>query len=322
MDAPKTLRDAIVFFSDAENCRKFMVSIRWEDGVVRCPTCDSASLIYLENAKIYYCRAKHSKQKFSLKVGTIFEDSPISLEKWLPAYWLLANCKNGISSYELARAIGVTQKSAWFMLHRIRFSMGQDASEPMGGEGPFEVDETFIGPNPQKMHANKRQERYNALNARPKVPVMGMLDRDSRQVRARVVPNVKRETLQNAILDQIEKGSTVYTDGAVGYDNLAAKEYVHETVNHVEEYVRGQVHTQGIENFWALLKRTLKGTYVAVEPFHLDQYVGEQVFRYNNRHTKRNPLTDADRFIIGLSQTTGKRLTHAELTGKTQERPF
>ena len=150
---------------------------------------------------------------------------------------------------------------------------------------------------------------------------MGMLDRDSRQVRAKVVPNVKRETLQNAILDQIQKGSTVYTDGAVSYDNLAAREYVHETVNHVEEYVRGQIHTQGIENFWALMKRGLKGTYIAVEPFHLDRYIGEQVFRYNNRATKDNPLTDSDRFAFAVTQIVGKRLTYAELTGKELKKP-
>ena len=145
---------------------------------------------------------------------------------------------------------------------------------------------------------------------------MGMLNRDSRQVRAKVVPNVKRDTLQTAILEQIEKGSTVYTDQAVGYYDLAAQEYVHETVNHVEEYVHGQVHTQGLENFWSLLKRGLRGTYVAVEPFHLDRYVGEQVFRYNNRATKDNPLNDSDRFALAVTQIVGKRLTYAELTGK------
>ena len=248
------------------------------------------------------------------------EDSAIGLDKWLMAMWMLANCKNGVSSWEIHRSLGITQKSAWFLLHRIRLAMDQKTDDKMGGEGPFEVDETFIGPNPQKMHADKRSARYKALSARPKVPVMGMLDRDSRQVRAKVVPNVKRETLQNAILEQIEKGSTVYTDRAVSYDNLTAREYVHETVNHVEEYVRGQIHTQGIENFWALLKRGLRGTYIAVEPFHLDRYVGEQVFRYNNRATKQNPLNDADRFAFTVTQIVGKRLTYAELTGKNSEK--
>jgi len=188
-----------------------------------------------------------------------------------------------------------------------------------GDNGPIEVDETFVGPKPQKMHASKRAKRQQAHSAKLGIPVMGMLDRDARQVRAKVIPNVKRETLQNEILKQIEKKSTVYTDGWVGYDRLRAQEFVHETVNHVEEYVRGQVHTQGIENFWSLLKRSLRGTYVAVEPFHLDGYVTEQVFRYNNRATKDNPLNDADRFTLVVSQITGKRLTYAELTGKVEE---
>jgi transposase-like protein len=161
-----------------------------------------------------------------------------------------------------------------------------------------------------------------AMNGRNKTVVMGMLDRDARKVRAKMVPNVKRETLQNEILNEIEKKSTVYTDSAPAYDNLAVKDFVHETVNHVEEYVRGQIHTQGIENFWSLLKRGLKGTYVAVEPFHLDAYVDEQVFRYNNRATRDNPLEDSDRFMLAVSQIVGKRLTYAELTGKVGETAF
>jgi transposase-like protein len=248
-----------------------------------------------------------------LKVGTIFEDSPIGLDKWLPAAWLLSNSKNGVSSYEIARALGVTQKSAWFMMHRIREAMQGGFMYKMDG-GPIEIDETHFGPNTRKMHASKRSKL--AKEGYQKPVVFGMLDRESRQVRAKVVPNVKRETLQNEILEQIEKGAKVYTDRYTGYDNLAAQEYIHETVNHIEEYVRGQVHTNGIENFWALLKRGLRGTYVAVEPFHLDRYVTEQVFRFNNRATKDNPLNDADRFTLLMSQIAGKRLTYAELIGK------
>jgi transposase-like protein len=318
MDAPKTLLEAIQFFSDAENCRQFMVAIRWEDGVVRCPYCNSDAVIYLANAKVYYCRAKHPKQKFSLKIGTIFEDSPIGLDKWLPAYWLLSNCKNGISSYELARAIGVTQKSAWFMLHRIRFSMQSAPDLRMGQEGgPVEADETFIGGKPKNMHLRKRKLAKNGNFHTDKPAVFGMLDRETREVRAKVIPNVKREVLQNEILDQVVKGSKVFTDGWKGYNGLA-DEFVHDTVNHLREYVRGEVHTQGIDNFWSLLKRTLSGTYVAVEPFHLDRYVSEQAFRFNNRKNK----DDYDRFSLAVSQGNGKRLTLAELTGKTEQRPF
>jgi hypothetical protein len=327
METPKTLLDAIRFFEDGENCRLFMIATRWADGIVRCPRCGSESVSYMPNAKQYHCKAKHEKSKFSLKVGTIFEDSPIGLEKWLPAAWLISNCKNGISSYEVARALGITQKSAWHMLHRLRLAMKSDVNIKLGSsDGPVEVDETFIGGNPKNMHKKRRialqRERSAMPNAKPdyypgRAVVMGMLDRDSRQVRAKVIPNVRRETLQSEILERIEKGSSVYTDSASGYINLAAQEYIHETVNHVEEYVRGEVHTQGIENFWALLKRGLKGTYVSVEPFHLDRYVDEQVFRYNNR----KDMNDGARFVKILSQIVGKRLTYAELTGKTAESP-
>jgi len=318
---PKTLLEAIQYFSNTENCRQFMISIRWPDGVVKCPYCGKENPAWMPKSRVYFCTGGHPKAKFSLKVGTIFEESPIRLEKWLPAAWLIANCKNGISSYEVARAIGVTQKSAWFMMHRLREAMkGAGLTVKIGGEGsgPIEIDETFVGPNPQRMHASRRLKLQHAITNRTnKVPVMGMLDRETRQVRAQVIPNVKRETLQNAILNQIEGGATIYTDNASAYDRLpAAKDFIHETVNHVEEYVRGQVHTQGIENFWSLLKRGLRGTYVAVEPFHLDRYVAEQVFRFNNRATKENPLNDADRFVIAMMQVVGKRLTYAELTGK------
>ncbi|MGA9127402.1 MAG: IS1595 family transposase [Terracidiphilus sp.] len=251
----------------------------------------------------------------------MFEDSPISLDKWLIATWLVANCKNGVSSYEIMRTVGVTQKSAWFMLHRIRLALANGSLEKLGGSegGPVEVDETFIGGKPKNMHMAQRLKMKQGMNANPKMAVMGMLDRESRQVRAKVIPNAKREVLQRHILNEIEKGSTVYTDGWTGYDNLAAQDYIHETVTHINEYVRGQVHTQGIENFWSLLKRGLNGTYVAVEPFHLHRYVDEQAFRYNNRATKDNPLTDYDRFMLALSQISGKRLTYAELTGKVGE---
>jgi transposase-like protein len=317
MKAPKTLQQAILYFADPDNCIRYMVDHRWPNGVV-CPACGRKDVTWLDTQKKWQCKSSHPKRQFTAKVGTVFEDSPLGLEKWLPAAWMICNAKNGISSHEIARALGVTQKTAWFMLQRIRLAMKNGSIFKIGGSdsGPVEIDETFIGPKPQKMHRARRLNMQGAMNGQTKAAVMGMLDRESRQVRARVVPNVKRETLQAAILSGIEKGSTIYTDGYPAYDNLAAQEYVHETVNHVEEYVRGQVHTQGIDNFWSLLKRTLSGTYVAVEPFHLDRYVDEQVFRYNNRATKDNPLTDADRFSALLCGVSGKRLTYAELTGK------
>lgn len=323
MKAPKTLREAIIYFADADNCITYMVAHRWPNGVI-CPTCGRKDVTWLASQRKWQCKSAHAKRQFSAKVGTIFEDSPLGLEKWLPAVWLIVTAKNGISSMEISRSLGVTQKTAWFMLHRIREAMKNGSMLKMGGSdmGPVEVDETFVGPKPQKMHRERRLRMQSAEKANQKTIVMGMLDRESRQVRAKVIPNVKRETLQAEILNQIERGSTVYTDGYASYDLLAAQEYIHATVNHIEEYVRGEVHTQGIENFWSLLKRTLTGTYVAVEPFHLDRYVTEQVFRYNNRATKNNPLTDVDRVALLLSQVAGRRLTYAEVTGKVGETAF
>jgi transposase-like protein len=333
METPKTLQACIQHFSDPENCRKFMVGVRWLDGIVRCPHCNSDKVTYLANAKLYRCYGDHPKQKFSLKVGTVFEDSPIPLEKWLPAVWLVVNCKNGISSYELHRSLGVTQKSAWFMLHRIRLAMQAKSFDKIGGPGSeVEVDETFIGGKARNMHKGKRIRMMNANvtsfgrersgNLPGKVAVHGILDREARKIRATVVPNIKRATLQQAVLDNVQAGSSVYTDQAVAYDNLSKHKYTHEVVNHLQEYVRGRVHTNGMENFWSLLKRGLNGTYVAVEPFHLSRYVDEQAFRYNNRATKGNPLSDADRFHLALSQIAGKRLTFAEVTGKVGETAF
>jgi transposase-like protein len=320
MKAPKTLQDAILYFADSDNCLKYMVDHRWPNGV-ECPTCGRKDAKWLANQRKWQCKSTHAKRQFSVKVGTIFEDSALGLDKWLPAVWIIASAKNGVSSYEIARSLGVTQKTAWFMLHRIREAMKNGSMMKFGGSdsGPVEVDETFVGPKPQKMHRERRMRMQTAQKGNQKAIVMGMLDRESRQVRAMVVPNVKRETLQAKILSEIERGSTVYTDGYPAYDHLTAQDYIHATVSHVEEYVRGQIHTQGIENFWSLLKRSLNGTYVAVEPFHLDRYVTEQVFRYNNRATKDNPLTDADRFTAVLSQVAGKRLTYAEVTGKVGE---
>jgi len=314
---PKTLQEATVYFANLDNCIAYLADRRWPDGKAVCPSCGRKDAAYIPARRVWQCKTRHPKAQFSIKVRTIFEDSPISLDKWLMVMWMIANCKNGVSSWEIHRALGVTQKTAWFMLQRVRLALSNDPGHKMGGDsGPIEVDETFIGPNPQKMHRDKREARYKAICARPNVPVMGMLDRELRQVRAKVVPNVRRETLQTEILNQIGGGSTVYTDSAPAYDMLKAQDFIHEQVNHVKEYVRDEVHTQGIENFWSLLKRGLRGTYIAVEPFHLDRYVGEQVFRYNNRATRDNPLTDSDRFALAVTQIVGKRLTYVELTGK------
>jgi transposase-like protein len=325
---PKSLQEAIIYFADPKNCREYLMARRWPDGVV-CPRCGSKNVIFLEKYNRWHCREKHKAPQFTLKTGTIMEESPIGVDKWLTAMWQIVNCKNGISSYEVAEAIGVTQKSAWFMDHRIRMALcvrekGNGTKIGDGGKdgGAVEVDESFVGGKLKNMHRSRRArfaaESGHTGGATGKTIVLGMLDRDARQVRATVVPDVKRETLQTEILRNVKYGTKVYTDDAVPYDKLHWR-YVHEVVNHAEEYVRGQVHTNGMENFWSLMKRTLKGTYVAVEPFHLDRYLDEQMFRYNNRGTKENPLDAADRFDLAVRQIVGKRLTYAELTGKTED---
>ena len=277
---------------------------------------------------MFECKNSHPRKQFSIKVGTIMEDSAIPLDKWLTVMWMVANCKNGVSSHEIHRTVGVTQKSAWFMVHRIRLSMKEDSTAKLGTDGgPVQMDETFIGGQPKNMHRGRRlrinqarSEQFVRSTVKPnKTAVFGMLDKNARTVRATVVADVKREDLQDAILANLAPGATMHTDEAAQYLWIAKDhpEYVHEIVNHAQEYVRGHVTTNGIENFWALLKRTLRGTYVAVEPFHLEAYVDEQVFRFNNRATKDNPLTDSDRFDLAVSQIANKRLTYAELTGKT-----
>jgi hypothetical protein len=209
------------------------------------------------------------------------------------------------------------------MLHRIRLAMKAQSFEKFGGDdgGPVEVDETFIGAQKRFMHADKKARFAKNATVDNKVPVMGFLDRELRQVRTKIIPNVKRETLQNEVLSHIHHGSRVYTDTATTYDRWR-NDFVHEMVNKAESYVSGQVHVNGLENFWSCLKRTLKGTYIAVEPFHLERYLDEQMFRYNNRSTKDNPLDDSDRFMLTVSQIVGKRLTYSELTGKVGETPF
>lgn len=320
MEVPQTLLEAIQYFSDEQVCIDAVAFMRWPDGKAICPDCGTENPYYLASQKRWKCRKGLCGRQFSVKVGTIFEESPISLKKWLPAMWLLTNCKNGISSHELARDLKVTQKTAWFMLQRIRLALKDDPTHKFGFGGPVESDEAFIGPNPTKMHKD-RKARMQARDGMKgglvgKTAVHGMLDRELRQVRAKVVPNVTRAALQEAILKNVTPLADVYTDEATCYEGLS-KIFFHKVINHSQAYVRGQVHTQGIENFWSLLKRGLRGTYVAVEPFHLDRYLDEQVFRYNNRATKDNPLTDADRFALALSQIVNKRLTYKELTGKT-----
>jgi transposase-like protein len=319
---PKTLQEAVIYFADPDNCLNFLVARRFRDGVF-CPRCGSKDVRFLATRRIWECKTKHEKRQFSIKVNTIFEDSPISLDKWLVAVWMIANCKNGVSSYEIHRAIGVTQKSAWFMLHRIRKALDIGSFQKLGG-GPgneVEVDETFVGGKLRNMHKDKKIIYNKRGGTFGKTIVMGLLDRGRKEVRAKVVADTKRDTLQPQVLKEVKHGSIVYTDEAVAYQGLAHK-YTHDVVNHMERYVNGRVHTNGIENFWSLFKRGIGGTYVSIEPFHLFRYLDEQMFRYNNRATADNPMTDADRFSLAVNNIVGKRVTYRELTGKEAETAF
>jgi transposase-like protein len=313
MDAPRTLQQAILYFSDYQHCHNALVAVRWPDGVVKCPRCGSDKVTYLAAAKLWKCYGDHPRAKFSLKVGTVFEDSPLPLQKWLPALWLLTNCKNGISSYELGRALGVTQKSAWFMLHRLRLALHSDSDGKLGGH--VEADETYIGGAARNMHASKRK-RIDVKRGRSiagKVAVMGLLQRhgDGRQskVKTIVLKSLRSRGIQDLVRQHVELGSTMHTDAFKSYEGLQSQ-YTHNVIDHAEKYVDGQVHTNGCENFWSLLKRGIKGTYVSVEPFHLFRYLDEQAFRFNERS-----LNDAGRFFLALVGIVNRRLTYKALTG-------
>lgn len=314
---PKSLQEAIVYFSNPDNCMDYLAARRWPNGVV-CPNCESDSISFNPRRRTWKCASHHPKREFSVKVGTIFEESPIPLDKWLTATWMLTNCKNGVSSYEIARDLRVTQKSAWFMLHRIRLALQDDFfGSKLGGDGgEVEVDETFIGGKARNMHKSVRARRISGRgkHMEDKVAVMGILERGG-QVRTQVIPDRSGETLQGLVRDHVTAGTAIFTDELHGYWGLN-EQYEHQIIDHAVKYVDGRVHTNGLENFWSLLKRGLHGTYVSVEPFHLFRYLDEQMFRFNNRATKDNPLNDADRFNLAVSQIVGKRITFAQLTGK------
>lgn len=301
---PKTLMEAIKYFSDDLLCINFVASMRWVDGEATCPKCGEAKTSFLSTRKIWKCKA--CKKQFSVKVGTIFEDSPIGLDKWLMAIWMITNCKNGISSYEIHRAIGITQKSAWFMLHRIRLAMENGTIEKLCGE--IEVDETYIGGDSKNMHKSKRERVVKGRGMGHKAAVIGMIERKGR-VKAKVIAWADTITLNENIEASVEVGSTVMTDGHGGYRNMS-DEFIHEVIDHAVEYVRDNVHTNSIENFWSLLKRSIKGTYVSVSPEHLQKYVEEQSFRFNTREGN-----DRQRFLGVVEAISGKRLTYKELIG-------
>jgi transposase-like protein len=309
LSEPQTLLEAIRYFADPDIALRTMVELRWPNGV-HCPTCGRTDPRFIATRRMWECKERHPRKQFSAKVGTIFEDSPIDLGKWFAAIWMVANCKNGISSYEMHRALGVTQKTAWFMDHRIRLAMKTGSFLKLSGE--VEADETFIGGLAKNMHEWKK--KHVGTGGAGKAAVLGIVQRtDERgksQVKATQIPNVRRATLHPAIREAVEPGSKLYTDALASYLGLGGA-YDHETIDHAIAFVEGNVHTNSVENFWSLLKRTLKGTYVSVDPVHLDAYLDEQAFRFNEREHN-----DGERFRKAASSVAGRRLTYAELTGK------
>jgi len=242
---PKTLQEAIVYFANPKNCNSFLTELHWPDEKVRCPHCGSDNVTYLASVNRYKCYGKHARAQFSLKIGTIFEDSLIGLDKWLCAMWLIVNCKNGISSCEMARDLGLTQKTAWFLDHRIRFALYSGSFEKLSGH--VEADETFIGGKARNMHVGKRQRRITGTGTKDKVAVMGILERGGK-IRTSVVPNRKKHALQAEVRKHVEAGSALYTDALLSYEGLAS-DYAHQVIDHAAAYVDGQIHTNGLENF-------------------------------------------------------------------------
>lgn len=306
-EMPKTLIEAVAFFSQGDNAHEFMVHLRWPEGV-KCPRCTSEKVCAIPTRKTWECKCCTEKKQFSVKTGTIFEESPLKLAKWLAAIWMIANCKNGVSSYEIHRGIGVTQKTAWFMLQRIRLAMQTGTFDKMKGE--VEADETFIGGLARNMHTDRNKRRGHGTGHVGKSIVVGLLERnvEGSKVKIAHVQNRRREIVEANVRENVEQGSHVYTDALPSYNKLSP-DFRHAYIDHAEAYVCGSVHTNGLENFWSLLKRTLRGTYISVDPVHLFRYLDEQVFRFNQRKN-----TDAARFLLVALQTIGKRITYDQLT--------
>lgn len=309
-DFPETLTAAIRYFADAQVAFDFMVGLRWPDGV-ECPRCKCKDVRFIATRKIWECKECKVKKQFSVRVGTIFEDSALSLDKWLCAIWMITNAKNGISSYEVHRSLGITQKTAWFLLQRIRLAMQTRTFEKLFGE--IEADETYIGGKARNMHPDRNRRRGRGTGGVGKAIVMGLLQRSllkqKSRVTANVLPNTRKRTVQSEIHKHVEVGSPIFTDDLASYNGLNSH-FAHEAINHAICYARENVHTNGLENFWCLLKRAIRGTYVSVEPFHLFRYLDEQVFRFNERDD-----TDSSRFLKVARSVIGRRLTYAQLTG-------
>ena len=315
---PRTLLEAVNYFSDKDVALNFVAAMRWPDGVV-CQNCGSESVTFLKTRRLWKCR--DCAKQFSAKVGTIFEDSPVGLEKWMPAMWMIVNCKNGISSYELARALGVTQKTAWFMLHRIRAAMKSRTFKKFSGK--VEADESFIGGRAKNMHRHRRDRVMRGMTTgrQHRAIVMGIIQRTSEdgpsQAITKVLSNTRRWEIMTTVRQHVAltPSTTLYTDALKSYEEgkrwRPVDAYIHKVIDHAKAYVVGDIHTNSAENFWSLLKRTLKGTYVSVDPYHLFRYLDEQVFRFNHRKD-----SDLGRFVHAVKGIVDKRLTYEVLTGR------
>jgi len=305
---PKTLMEAVRYFADADVCHAYMASLKWPDGIVKCPECGSADIGNIASRRMYQCKAKACRKQFSVKVGTIFEDSPLPLDKWFVAVWSITNAKNGISSCELARALGITQKSAWHLLHRVRTAMKTGTFEKF--TGTCEADETYVGGKVENFSLAKRKKFRDGYPVGVKSVVQGIVHRGGRAF-AKVVPDATTGSLRPNLLDAIERGSTLYTDMATPYQHMET-EFYHWMIDHGQAYVDGVIHTNSVENFWSLFKRMLNGTYIHVDAAHLQRYLDEQVFRFDER--KKN---DAGRFATVMPGIVGRRLTWKALVGKS-----
>lgn len=321
MHIPKTLMEAIRYYSDEQVCIDAVASLRWPNGKPICPKCGTAESdrkhYWLATQKRWKCYA--CRKQFSVKVNSVFEDSPLGLDKWMVALWMLCNCKNGVSSHEISRELGIAQQHAWHMLHRLRLALQLPEGEKLGGV--VEADECFIGGKISNMHQSKRaQLGGKTRGTKGKAVVIGMVERGGR-VRAHVTVDRSQGTIRPLVKANVAKDATFVSDEWGGY---VGSHLNHEVVNHAIEYVNGHIHTNSIENFWSLLRRALGGTYVSVEPIHLQAYIHEQVYRFNLRSRKDEKITNADRFALALSNIGGQSLTWNELTGKEDgsEVPF